>query len=247
VIVFQTTAPIGRQKTSGFVQKTHESPQHPTIECVDKFKQIESFVAVASKGSLTATAHAAGVAPATVDGLVLSLFRRAQGIGISAMTVIPTEQSAKLSDLLAGRFDAVVGDGPRMRAALLAQGQVPEVMELAGQGARLGEEAQEFRRRHVLIERGAFRQVSERGLRRAAIRDDGFTIDQRIPRIGLQHPGDHPHRRGLARAIRPEEAQHGALFHSKRHAAHGVLVSVGFLERVDFQHVWRGASTSAPN
>jgi NitT/TauT family transport system substrate-binding protein len=78
-----------------------------------------------------------GVAPATVDGLVLSLFRRAQGIGISAMTVIPTEQASKLTDLLAGRFDAVVGDGPSMRAALQAQGQVPEVMMLAGQGVAL--------------------------------------------------------------------------------------------------------------
>jgi NitT/TauT family transport system substrate-binding protein len=78
-----------------------------------------------------------GVAPATTDGLALALFRRAQGMGISAMTLIPTERAEKLPDLLAGRFDVVVGDGPAMRAALLAQGQAPEVMELAAQGVAL--------------------------------------------------------------------------------------------------------------
>ena len=43
---------------------------------VDKFKQLESFVAVATKGSLTATAHAEGVAPAVIGRRIDALEER---------------------------------------------------------------------------------------------------------------------------------------------------------------------------
>jgi len=78
-----------------------------------------------------------GIAPGTVDSLALTLFRRAHGIGISTLTVIPTDRAAKLPDLVAGRFDVVLADAVPMRAALLAQGLEPVVMDLADQGVPL--------------------------------------------------------------------------------------------------------------
>ncbi len=78
-----------------------------------------------------------GIALGTVDSLALTLFRRAHGIGTSTLTVIPTERAAKLAELVAGRYDVVVGDAVPMRAALLAQGLEPEVMDLADQGVAL--------------------------------------------------------------------------------------------------------------
>ena len=58
------------------MQKTHESGLQRTIGAVDKLKQIESFVAVAAKGSLTATARAEGVAPAVIGRRIDALEER---------------------------------------------------------------------------------------------------------------------------------------------------------------------------
>lgn len=38
----------------------------PPVRVMDRFKQIETFAAVAAKGSLSAAAHAEGVAPAII-------------------------------------------------------------------------------------------------------------------------------------------------------------------------------------
>ena len=43
---------------------------------MDRLKQIESFVAVATKGSLTAAAHAEGVAPAVIGRRIDALEER---------------------------------------------------------------------------------------------------------------------------------------------------------------------------
>lgn len=75
-----------------------------------------------------------GMTPGTIDTVALALFRRTHGIGISAMTIVPTDRPAKLAELIAGRLDVVIGDGPAMRAALLEQGLEPEILELADQG-----------------------------------------------------------------------------------------------------------------
>jgi len=72
-----------------------------------------------------------GLTPGTADSLALNLFRRANGIGVSAVTVIPTGRDAKLTDLIAGRLDVVIGDTILLRAGLLAAGQEPEVLEVA--------------------------------------------------------------------------------------------------------------------
>jgi DNA-binding transcriptional LysR family regulator len=58
------------------VRKTHESGLRRTIGGVDKLKQLESFVAVAAKGSLTATARAEGVAPAVIGRRIDALEER---------------------------------------------------------------------------------------------------------------------------------------------------------------------------
>jgi len=78
-----------------------------------------------------------GLTPGTADTMALSLFRRANGIGTSAITVIPTDRGAKLADLAAGRLDIVIGDATFLRAGLLAIAQEPEVLELADFGVNL--------------------------------------------------------------------------------------------------------------
>lgn len=78
-----------------------------------------------------------GITPGTVDSVVLSLFRRNHNMGISALTITPIERSAKLDEVIAGRLDIVLGDSVAMRAALLAQGQEPAVLELAEHGVPL--------------------------------------------------------------------------------------------------------------
>ena len=78
-----------------------------------------------------------GITPGTVDSMSLTLFRRAQSIGVSALTVIPVERSAKLSELVAGRLELVLGDVAILRAGLLAAGEEPEVLDLADFGVPL--------------------------------------------------------------------------------------------------------------
>ncbi len=46
------------------------------LRCMDRLKQIESFVAVATKGSLTAAALAEGVAPAVIGRRIDALEER---------------------------------------------------------------------------------------------------------------------------------------------------------------------------
>ena len=78
-----------------------------------------------------------GITPGTVDSVALTLFRRAQSIGASAVTVIPVSRGAKFSDLVAGRLDLVLADAAILRASLLAQGEASEMLELADFGVPL--------------------------------------------------------------------------------------------------------------
>ena len=78
-----------------------------------------------------------GITPGTIDTPALALFRRANGIGIGAMTVVPTDRGAKLADLVGGRLDVAIGDGLAMRAALREQGLEPELLDLAELGVPL--------------------------------------------------------------------------------------------------------------
>lgn len=78
-----------------------------------------------------------GMSPGTIDSTALALFRRAHGIGLAAMTVVPTDRGSKLTDLVSGRLDVVIGDGIAMRAALREQGQEAELLPLAELGVPL--------------------------------------------------------------------------------------------------------------
>lgn len=78
-----------------------------------------------------------GITPGTVDSMALALFRRSQSIGVSALTVIAVDRGAKLSELVSGRLELVLGDVAIMRAGLLAMGEVPEMLELAEFGVPL--------------------------------------------------------------------------------------------------------------
>jgi NitT/TauT family transport system substrate-binding protein len=78
-----------------------------------------------------------GITPGTIDSMGLTLFRRARNMGISALTVVPTDRGAKLPELIAGRLDVVMGDGLAMQAALRAQGQEPATLTLSERGVPL--------------------------------------------------------------------------------------------------------------
>lgn len=100
-----------------------------------------AFVGLADKvrfdGARSIEGLRVGLTPGTVDSMALALFRRARNMGISALTVVPTDRAAKLPDLIAGRLDVVIGDGLSMQAALRAQGQEPAMLTLAERGLPL--------------------------------------------------------------------------------------------------------------
>lgn len=100
-----------------------------------------AFVALADKvrfdGARSIEGLRVGLTPGTVDSMALALFRRARNMGISALTVVPTDRGTKLAELIAGRVDVVIGDGLAMQAALRAQGQTPTALPLATRGVPL--------------------------------------------------------------------------------------------------------------
>jgi NitT/TauT family transport system substrate-binding protein len=100
-----------------------------------------AFIGLADKrnfdGARSIEGLRVGLTPGTIDSMALTLFRRARNMGISALTVVPTDRSAKLAELVAGRVDVVIGDGLAMRAALRAQGQEAAVLPLAERGVPL--------------------------------------------------------------------------------------------------------------
>lgn len=100
-----------------------------------------AFIGLADKvrfdGARSIEGLRVGLTPGTVDSMALALFRRARNMGISALTVVPTDRAAKLPELIAGRLDVVIGDGLAMQAALRAQGQEPATLTLAERGLPL--------------------------------------------------------------------------------------------------------------
>jgi DNA-binding transcriptional LysR family regulator len=97
-----------------------------TIRCMDKLKQIESFVLVAAKGSLTAAAQAEGVAPA-VMGRRLDALEARLGVKLMLRTTrrltLTPEGQAFLEDCqrliasLASRPAAICASRPRPASA----------------------------------------------------------------------------------------------------------------------------------
>lgn len=78
-----------------------------------------------------------GVTPGAIDGLAMTLFRRANALGTSTMTILPINARDKLAALISGRVDAVIADGLALRAALRAVDAQAEMLELADNGVPL--------------------------------------------------------------------------------------------------------------
>jgi hypothetical protein len=69
-------------------------------------------------------------------------------------------------------------------------------------------------------------------LRRHQVRlpGDGEPLDAGVARVGAQHRGEHPDQRRLARAVGPEQPEHGALRHAEIHAVDGDDVAEAAME-----------------
>jgi DNA-binding transcriptional LysR family regulator len=105
---------------------------------VDKLKQIESFVSVASKGSLTATAHAEGVAPAVIGRRIDALEERL-GVKLLVRTTrritLTHEGSAYLEDCQRLLADLASAEASVSAGGVKASGHV-RVTAPAGFGRR---------------------------------------------------------------------------------------------------------------
>ena len=86
--------------------------------------------------------------------------------------------------------------------------------------ARLAEEGEQLERRHVGIQRAVLRQVSQAPGRLDAMLPHVHPADGRAARAGRQIPRQHPHHRGLARAVGPEEGHDLTLGYRKGNVAH---------------------------
>src|SRR5690606_10420503 len=106
---------------------------------------------------------------------------------------------------------------------------------LARHAARLSHEAQKAPWRHLTIERRAFRQVAHPLLRATPILRDvdienfGGTV------VGLQIPGDHPHRGRLAGPVGSQEADDLPDVERKANAIHGDAAAKSFAQTIDLQ------------
>lgn len=78
-----------------------------------------------------------GATPATVDGMAMAIFRRANALGSNEITVVPVEAADERAALIAGQVDAVVADAVEMGAALRAAGHAPTMLDLAAHGVPL--------------------------------------------------------------------------------------------------------------
>ncbi len=86
--------------------------------------------------------------------------------------------------------------------------------------AQLGEEREVLRDTQVRIQAEALRHVADARAHRGGIREHRLAEHERIAARGPQRRGEHPHERGLARAVRSDQPEHGALGHLQRHAVH---------------------------
>ena len=86
--------------------------------------------------------------------------------------------------------------------------------------ARLAEEGEQLEGSHVRIERAVLRQVSQAPGRLDAMLPHIQPGDGRAAGAGRQIPCQHPHHRGLTRAVGPEEGHNLALGYREGNVAH---------------------------
>jgi hypothetical protein len=83
-----------------------------------------------------------------------------------------------------------------------------------------GHEVQEPPRRHVAVQRRAFRQVADGGLHRQRLTRERHAAHLDLARGRLQITGDHLHGGRLAGAVRPQKAHHLAAADAERQIVH---------------------------
>src|SRR5581483_397772 len=97
----------------------------------------------------------------------------------------------------------------------------PRSAPLALELPQVGDEIEKAADGHLSIGGRAFRQVAEARLRSQRIRLDVMATDAGTASTRGDEPGQHPHRRRLAGAIRTEEAEHLSRSNLEGHIVYG--------------------------
>jgi hypothetical protein len=115
---------------------------------------------------------------------------------------------------------------------------------VAGEATHVRDEIEELPRRHFTVAGRAFRQVTQRllGLDRLGLHV--VAADGRAARGGRQEAGEHLHGGGLARAVRPEEAQHLPGLDPEADAVHRGEAAIPFAQLLCFDHPRDSCETS---
>ena len=119
-----------------------------------------------------------------------------------------------------------------------------------GQGLAVGATLQLEHRAHIVFnielakDRRFLRQIAQPQARAAV---DGHVLDALavngdLAGAGAQQPHDHVKRRGLARAIGPEQADHLAGAHGQRHVAHHLAFAIRALQMLGFEQADGGVA-----
>ena len=106
----------------------------------------------------------------------------------------------------------------------------------AGHALDFGYKAQIGVYRHIVVERRLFGQIADALAHLHRFFDDVETSDFGFALRRRQITGKYAHRRGLARAIRPEETEDDALVNIEGHILHGDDISVVFGQFAYFNH-----------
>src|SRR5688572_1900471 len=107
---------------------------------------------------------------------------------------------------------------------------------LAALVVQAGDESEKFRAGELLINERSVRDEAELRFGRDRIHRDVDAGDTDRPRGRLENPGDHPERRRLARAVRPEEAEQLSLRHSQVDRVYGGEPAVALGQRRELDH-----------
>lgn len=110
----------------------------------------------------------------------------------------------------------------------------PLGQEFAAQAMQSGQEFEIFSRGKIGIQRDILRNIADETLRLQAA--DGRPADDRYrSSVWSQQSADHFHRRGLPRAVRPEQPVDFACGNMESHAVHGNPVAKALLQPRAFQ------------
>ena len=116
-----------------------------------------------------------------------------------------------------------------------------------GEAVDARDELQVLAHREVLIEAEALRHVADMHADLVRLGADVVAETRAAPAVGREQPAQHADGRGLARAVRPEEAVDRAALHPHREIAHHDAVAERFGEAFDLDgDVGRGHFFASP-